>query len=171
MWPWACNTVMWHWSADILFWQLSIDHNMDVFIKLNTGSRLPHLLESLTFHIGFRVACRYGAVIACPKHVCTRGAKTRQFFNISDFSIRLSKPLQKLMVLLHPGYKDILFHSAAPPMNFGDDCMTSQKHTALKVWAVCVVIQELWKDQSYFYNKLNVLSGVLRKLRPSKTKT
>ena len=47
----------------------------------------------------------------------------------------------------------------------------AQKHTALKVWAVCVVIQELWKDQSYFYNKLNVLSGVLRKLRPSKTKT
>ena len=75
--------------------------------------------------------------------MCKRGAKTRQFFNISDFSIRLSKPLQKLIVLLHPGYKDVLFHSAAPPMNFGDDCMTSQKHTGLKVWAACVVIQEL----------------------------
>ena len=48
------------------------------------------------------------------------------------------------MVLLHPGYKDVLFHSAAPPMNFGDDCMTSpETYTALKVWAVCVVIQEL----------------------------
>ena len=42
MWPQACNMVMWHWSADILFSQLSTDHDMDVFIKLNAGSRLPH---------------------------------------------------------------------------------------------------------------------------------
>ena len=43
----------------------------------------------------------------------------------------------------------------------------AQKHTALKVCAVCVVIQELWKDQSYFYSKLNVLSVLPCHLNPS----
>ena len=52
---WANDTVMWSWSADTLFWQLSIDHDINVCIKFNTGYRLPYQLENVTFDIGFPV--------------------------------------------------------------------------------------------------------------------
>ena len=35
---WVRDTVRWHWSADTLFWQLSIDHDMDVHIRLHLDS-------------------------------------------------------------------------------------------------------------------------------------
>ena len=78
---WANYTVMWFRSADTLFWQLSIDHDINVCIKLNTGYRLPYQLENVKFDIGFPVGRTDGRTATWPP----------KFFRCTDNQILLAK--------------------------------------------------------------------------------